>query len=166
VRTTYQVSHRYWEAEGLNGFGTSDRNFEVWHPTHGKPGRRGLLQAYNYEGYARELDQLDETDRAERAIRDMHEVCPGLRPNLEGMVIKSWANDPWQRGAYTVYPVGQLEWFPEICRPEGGIWFAGEHASPWPGWMQGRSHPGSRRQNRSMANPFPPLKLLSHRAWF
>ena len=137
VRTTYQVSHRYWEAEGLNGFGTSDRNFEVWHPTHGKPGRRGLLQAYNYEGYARELDQLDETDRAERAIRDMDEVYPGLRPNLEGMVIKSWANDPWQRGAYTVYPVGQLEWFPEICRPEGGIWFAGEHASPWPGWMQG-----------------------------
>jgi monoamine oxidase len=137
VRATYQVSHRYWEAEGLNGFGTSDKNFEVWHPTYGKPGPRGLLQAYNYENYARHLDQLSETDRAEQAIRDMDEVHPGLRTNLEGLVIKSWAEDPWQQGAYTVYSVGQLEWFPEICRPEGRIWFAGEHASPWPGWMQG-----------------------------
>jgi monoamine oxidase len=137
VRSTYQVSRRYWEAEGLNGFGTSDKNFEVWHPTFGKPGRRGLLQAYNYENYARHLDQLSEAERVEQAILDMDEVHPGLRSNLEGIVIKSWANDPWQRGAYTVYPVGQLEWFPEICRPEGRIWFAGEHASPWPGWMQG-----------------------------
>ena len=52
VRTTYQVSHRYWEVAGLNGFGTSDKNFEVWHPTYGKLGKRGLLQAYNYERYA------------------------------------------------------------------------------------------------------------------
>ncbi len=28
-RTTYQVSRRYWEVEGLNGFGSSDKNFEV-----------------------------------------------------------------------------------------------------------------------------------------
>jgi monoamine oxidase len=57
VRTTYQVNRRYWEVEGLNGFGTSDKNFEVWHPTYGKPGKRGLLQAYNYERYADQLDR-------------------------------------------------------------------------------------------------------------
>ena len=22
-------------------------------------------------------------------------------------------------------------------RPVSAVWFAGEHASPWPGWMQG-----------------------------
>jgi monoamine oxidase len=137
VRTTYQVSHRYWEQEGLNGFGTSDKDFEVWHPTHGKPGRRGLLQAYNYENYAHELDQLNENERLDRTIRDMDEVHPGLRPNLEAVVTKSWANDPWQRGAYTLYKVGQMKSYPEICRPEGRVWFAGEHASPLPGWMQG-----------------------------
>jgi monoamine oxidase len=137
VRTTYQVRRRYWEDEGLSGFGTSDKNFEVWHPTHDKPGRRGLLQAYNYEQYACHMDQLSETERYKQAIQDMDDVHPGLRSNLEGVIIKSWANDPWQRGAYTVHPPGQMKFYPEICKPEGRVWFAGEHASPFPGWMQG-----------------------------
>lgn len=137
VRATYQVSRRYWEDEGLNGFGTSDKNFEVWHPTYGKPGRRGLLQAYAYEDYAHRLDQLSEGDRIERLTSDMDEVHPGLQQYLETVVVKSWANDPWQRGAYTVYLPGQQEWYPEICKRQGRVWFAGEHASPWPGWMQG-----------------------------
>jgi monoamine oxidase len=137
VRTTYQVSRRYWEDEGLSGFGTSDKNFEVWHPTFGKPGRRGLLQAYNHEKYAHHLDQLSENARLEQAIRDMDEVHPGLRNNLEAVVIKSWANDPWQLGAYPIYPIDQLRWYSEICRPEGRVWFAGDHASGLPGWMEG-----------------------------
>jgi len=41
----------------------------------------------------------------------MEEVLPGLRANLETVVSKSWANDPFQRGAYTVYHVGQMEWY-------------------------------------------------------
>lgn len=137
VRTTFQVNRRYWEAEGLNGFGSSDKNFEVWHPTYGKPGRRGLLQSYVYEEYARRLSGMSEADRTERVIGDMDEVHPGLRPHLETVITKSWENDPWQRGAYVVYHVGQQKWYPEICRRVGPIWFAGEHASPWPGWMQG-----------------------------
>ena len=137
VRATYQVSRPYWEEEGLNGFGTSDKGFEVWHPTYGKPGRRGLLQAYVYEDYAHRLDQLNEGDRFERMIGDMDEVHPGLRQYLETVVIKSWANDPLQKGAYTVYLPGQQEWYGEICKREGRVWFAGEHASPLPGWMQG-----------------------------
>jgi len=137
VRTTYQVSSRYWEVAGLNGFGTSDKNFEVWHPTYGKPGKRGLLQAYNYERYADKLDALNESESVERVIADMDEVHPGLRSNLETVVIKSWTTDPWQRGAFTMYDPGQMKMYSEICKPDGRVWFAGEHASGWPGWMQG-----------------------------
>jgi monoamine oxidase len=36
-----------------------------------------------------------------------------------------------------VYPPGQQAWYGDICKREGRVWFAGEHASPWPGWMQG-----------------------------
>jgi monoamine oxidase len=137
VRTTFQVNRRYWEDEGLNGFGSSDKNFEVWHPTFGKPGKRGLLQSYCYEDYARWLDQLNDSKRTEQLIADMDEVHPGLRAHLETVVSKSWANDPYERGAFVVYHPHQQQWYPDICRREGKIWFAGEHASPWPGWMQG-----------------------------
>ncbi len=95
------------------------------------------MQAYVYEDYARQLDQLNEPDRVEQMISDMNEVHPGLWPHLETVVTKSWGNDPWQRGGYVVYHVGQQEWYLEICRHEGRVWFAGEHASRWFGWMQG-----------------------------
>jgi len=137
VRATFQVSRRYWEDEGLNGFGSSDRNFEVWSPTYGKPGQRGLLQAYVYQDYAHLLDEMSETDRTQHVIADMEEVHPGLRQYLETVIVKSWVNDPWQKGAYVVYRPGQQEWYPAIRRREGRIWFAGEHTSPWPGWMEG-----------------------------
>ena len=144
VRTTYQVSRRYWQDQGLNGFGTSDKNFEVWQPTYGKPGKRGLLQAYVYEDYAHKLDQLTESERIDQMVHDMDEVLPGLQPNLETVIAKSWVNDPWQKGAYVVYQAGQPQWYADICRREGRIWFAGEHASPWPGWMQGAIASGLR----------------------
>jgi len=155
VRTTYQVSRRYWEDEGLNGFGTSDKNFEVWHPTYGKPGHRGLLQAYVYEDYAHHLDELSEDDRTERLIADMDEVHPGLRQYLETVVTKSWANDPWQKGAYTIYQPGQQEWYPDICKREGRVWFAGEHTSPWPAWMQGAIASGIKAAQDVNAEPRP-----------
>jgi monoamine oxidase len=137
VRATFQVSRRYWEDEGLNGWGSSDKDFEVWHPTYGKPGRRGLLQAYFYEDYAGRLDDMSEGERTERVISDMDEVHPGLRQHLETVITKSWQSDPWEKGAYLVYLPGQLEWYPAICKRERRVWFAGEHASPWPTWMQG-----------------------------
>jgi len=105
--------------------------------TFGKPGTRGILQAYNYEKYANHLDRLSGNERLEQIIRDMDEVHPNLRRNLETVVIKSWETDPWQRGAYPVYPVGQLKWYADICKPEGGVWFAGDHASGLPGWIEG-----------------------------
>lgn len=153
VRATYQVSRRYWEDEGLNGFGTSDKNFEVWHPTYGKPGRRGLLQAYVYEDYAHRLDEMSEAERIERLIGDMEEVHPGLRRYLETVVVKSWANDPWQKGAYQVLLSGQQEWHPEVCKREGKVWFAGEHTSPWPGWMQGAIASGIKAAQEINAEP-------------
>jgi monoamine oxidase len=146
-RNTYQVAKRYWEADGLNGFGLSDKGFEIWQPTHGKPGKRGLLQTFVYENYAAQLDQFSESDRFERMVGDLDEVHPGLRQSLETVITKSWANDPWQRGGYVIYHVGQQKWYADVCRREGRIWFAGEHASGWPGWMQGAITSGIKAAN-------------------
>ncbi|PYM98692.1 MAG: hypothetical protein DME07_21945 [Candidatus Rokuibacteriota bacterium] len=33
---------------------------------------------------------------------------------------------------------------PHIVRPEGRVYFAGEHTSPWMGWMQGALESGLR----------------------
>ena len=144
VRTTYQTRTRYWEREGLNGFGTSDAPFEVWSPTFGEPGRRGLLQAFVYEDLARKLSAMEDEQREEVMVGEMEKVHPGLSAHLEGVFSKCWDNDRWQRGAFTIYHPHEQVMYPLICRPEGRILFAGEHASPWPGWMQGALISGMR----------------------
>ena len=33
---------------------------------------------------------------------------------------------------------------PHLARPEGRVHFAGDHTSPWPGWMNGALQSGAR----------------------
>jgi monoamine oxidase len=30
-----------------------------------------------------------------------------------------------------------MKWLPDICKPEDGVWFAGDHVSGLPGWIEG-----------------------------
>ena len=46
TRVVLQCRTRFWEHEGCSGFGVSDLEQEVWHPTFDQPGTRGLLLSY------------------------------------------------------------------------------------------------------------------------
>jgi monoamine oxidase len=51
---------------------------------------------------------------------------------------QNWTSDPWCRGAFAIFYPGQMtRWGSSAWSPEGRIHFAGEHVSPWPGWMEG-----------------------------
>src|SRR3546814_15604293 len=55
----------------------------------------------------------------------------------------SWQEDPWARGAYVVRTTATAGLYPErIGRREGRIYFAGEHVSEHPGWIEGAIRSG------------------------
>ena len=139
LRVELQTRARFWEDRGENGFATVDQPLEIWSPTWNQPGRRGILQAYVYEDLARKVCAGSEADRIRFALEVMEPVHPGLAASYEGGVAKCWDEDPWARGAYTLYRPGEITGglHQVINRSEGRIHFAGEHASPYPGWMQG-----------------------------
>jgi monoamine oxidase len=139
TRIELQTRKRFWEARGENGFATLDRPMEVWSPTWDQPGARGLLQAYLYENLARDVCAEDAAGRVRYGLETMEKVHPGLAESYEGGVATCWDEDPWARGAYTIFRPGELSsgWPELIAKPEGRIYFAGEHASPYPGWIQG-----------------------------
>jgi monoamine oxidase len=145
TRVILQTRRRYWADQGLNGFAIVDQPMEVWSPSFDQPGTRGLLTAYIYERLARETGAMSEAERI-RYVADLFaKVHPGLREQLEGGATKSWDEDPFQRGAYVVFNKGDLSHLPPVIRrKEGRIHFAGEHASPYPGWMQGALMAGLR----------------------
>ena len=88
---------------------------------------------------------MPERARIDYAVDQVEQIYPGMRENLEGGVSKCWDEDAWARGAAAWFRPGQMiDFLPHIGRPEGRIHFAGEHTSPWPGWMQGALQSGLR----------------------
>ena len=59
ARVFLQTRTRYWEREGLNGFGASDLPDQIWHPTHDQPGPRGILLSYMFGDQGRDITMID-----------------------------------------------------------------------------------------------------------
>ena len=72
-------------------------------------------------------------------------ILPAISEHYEGGASVCWDEDVWARGAYAWFKPGQMEsLLPHIARPEGRVHFAGDHTSPWPGWMNGALQSGAR----------------------
>ena len=143
-RVYLQTRTRFWEADGLNGFAITDHPMEIWSPAYGDESPRGILLSYMYEDMARRVAAMNPGERVNFGIEEMGKVFPGLREHCETGTSWCWDEHPWSRGALCLFTPGQFAHFPHIVRPEGRVHFAGEHTSPWPGWMQGAIYSGLR----------------------
>lgn len=145
ARVFAQTRRRFWEADGRNGFAAVDQPMEIWSPTFNQPGTRGIVMSYIYETLAARYSGLTHDAQVERSLALFEQIHPGLREEFEGAATWSWLNDPYARGAYLVALPGHSRTIlPYTGSIEGRIHFAGEHTSPWPGWMQGAIHSGLR----------------------
>jgi len=145
TRLFLQMRRQYWAAEGANGFASFDQPLEMWHPTHDQPDARGILVGYSYERLAREYAALTPKARVARFLGLAEKVHPGARSHCEAGFSWSWHEQPFQRGAFLLTLPGEFaRFFEPAGREEARIHFAGEHTSPWPGWVQGALHSGLR----------------------
>ena len=114
------------------------------------PSGNVALAAYPIGPYAAVLEKMSEEDRVSAALAQAREIFPDLTASFEGGISKAWGLDPWQRGAFALHTPGQIHYIDTLARAEGRIHFAGEHTSPWTGWMQG-AFESARRVVREIA---------------
>jgi monoamine oxidase len=142
-----QSKKRFWVSAGLSGFATTDLPIgQVWDMTYKQSGTRGILQAFPISLHSRRVTGMSERERINFALEQVEMIYPGMREHFEGGVTKCWDEDEWARGASAFYKPGQFSsLLPHVARPEGRIYFAGEHTSVWiDGWMQGALESGNR----------------------
>lgn len=133
-----QMQRQFWKAKGQSGFANTDLLSErFWSLGPDSPDQRGLLLSYVIGAKAAKLDEMDLQSRVKQTLADAESVFPGAREQFEAARVKSWSQDPWQRGGLTAFGPGELSLIPVNARREGRIFFAGEHTSRWNGWMQG-----------------------------
>lgn len=145
-RIYVQTRRRFWVEQKLSGFACTDLPIKyVFDATPPTKSPRGLLDCYSSGPNCASFRNLPSEERVNAAVQHLEKVFPEIRAEVEGGVVQSWSEDPLARGAYAYFRPGQtMTLLPHIAPPEGRVYFAGEHASPWPHWMQGALYSGNR----------------------
>jgi monoamine oxidase len=138
VKVFLQSSRRFWLKSNWSGHVTTDLPIERLTPDAGAdPASRGALTAYPIANYTATLEAMSEEERVNTALSQARQIFPELESTFEGGVSHAWGLSPWQKGAFALHTPGQIGFLDVLAKAEGRIHFAGEHTSPWTGWMQG-----------------------------
>jgi monoamine oxidase len=146
TRVYLESSSRYWNAQGWLGYAMTDLPvMTVWDCSAPLPGDSGILECYISGEHARRIAALPGADRVRTAKDQVDALFPGMRANFVHGASVCWDDEPWSRGAFAWFKANQMtELLPHVASREGRVFFAGEHTSPWFGWMQGALESGRR----------------------
>jgi monoamine oxidase len=145
TRIFLQTRKQFWRAQGLSGEIVSDQPMTQVYPGYTPAIQPGLLDVYMASDNAREIGSLPRDRQIEFALTQIEPVYPEIRANLVTGVSKVWDADPFARGAYPWFePYEMTSLIPAAAQPEGRVYFAGDHASTLPGWIQGAIASGLR----------------------
>ena len=139
ARVFLQSRSRFWVEDGLGGFAATDLPIcNTGNVTLAQAGTRGILESFTTGPRARQVSAMSESEQVRFTLGHIEKVYPGMRENFEGGTSVCWDAEKWSRGASIWFKPGQMtSLLPHMARPEGRVYFAGEHASRWPGTMQG-----------------------------
>jgi monoamine oxidase len=158
TKILFQVSERVWETDdGIFGGATvTDLPIRrINYPTPNPDTSRGvLLASYTWSQDALRWGAMDEETRLEEALDDVSTIHPRIRDVYEVGASHAWYNDRYANGAFALFaPEQQTELQADIVRPEGRIYFAGEHCSLYHAWIQGALESGIKAAQEIHDNP-------------
>jgi monoamine oxidase len=142
-----QYQQRFWDEPSSLGqrVFTDTLLRRVYHFSIDQPGPRGILMSFTSGADAETLGRMSDAERLRTGLQEATKIWPEAPRHFEGGAVKYWNEDPWIRGSYSFEGVGQARDYLQIAAaPEGRVHFAGEHFSPYPGWMQGALFSGQR----------------------
>ncbi|XP_069803318.1 L-amino-acid oxidase-like [Dendropsophus ebraccatus] len=136
-------NERFWEKDGIvGGRSSTDRpSRNIYYPSHNFTNGRGvLLASYTYEDSSVFFLSLSDEDCVDILLEDLSIIHKRPKEELKKLcpkyVVKKWSLDPYTMGAFaffTPYQYGDIN--EALNKPEGRIYFAGEHTSLPHGWI-------------------------------
>lgn len=98
-----------------------------------------------FAGSPGSLEALEVAASPERWLEALARVRPDLDLDVRTVLLSTWAEDPWVRGAYSAQSASVPLDTESLSRPVGPLVFAGEHtAGGWHGLMEGALRSGAR----------------------
>ena len=150
-----QFSSRYWNTLGNQGETYADSGYQnTWEVTRAQPGSAGILVDYTGGTIGASFGSGTPAERAKRFLAQIEPVLPGISAYWNGRAtVDFWAGDPWTKGSYSYWKVGQYTKFAGAeGQQEGACHFAGEHTSiDSQGYLNGAVESGERAASEIVA---------------
>ncbi len=148
TKLNVQFRDRHWETLNATGESYSDRGYQAsWDVSRGQPGASGILVNYTGGRISDSFSQGTAASRAAQFLGQIEPVMPGLSAKWNGLAtLDYWPGNPYSRGSYAFFKVGQYTKFSGIeGEAEGNCYFAGEHTSvDSQGYLNGAVETGER----------------------
>lgn len=153
TRYLFQTRTRFWRPEGLSGGGRTNGPADIWDTSFGQPGTRGILaMTTGNPQIEQSLAAMSSSERIAYGVALTGAAYPQLERELQKTYIQRWVDEPYAKGAFTVFRPGQMTgWSAAMARAENRVHFAGEHTSPYTGWMEGALMSGERAAQEILA---------------
>jgi monoamine oxidase len=155
AKLNVQFASRHWAARGCNGDTFSDRGYQAtWEVTRAQPGRSGILVGYSGGSVAVQQSGRPLGELVPRFLEQIEPVLPGIGQRYAGRAaFADWYANPWSRGAYSYWGVGQYTRFAGAeGEPSDACHFAGEHTSiDSQGYLNGAVESGERAASEILA---------------
>src|SRR6185369_5806901 len=102
----------------------------------------------------RKLSALLDEERIKLVASVIEKVFRGSSDLIENTATIAWINEPFTRGSYMALSPGQVtaHW-QTLFAPAGRLFFAGEHATRYQGFMEGAVESGQRTAKNMMETP-------------
>jgi monoamine oxidase len=138
---------RAWRKAGSNGEVFTDLGFQcAWEATRLQPGRGGILTNFTGGRHGLEAGAGSAGARAQEFVDGLGRVFPGAGDAHDRRAVRMhWPTQPWTKGSYSSYRVGQVTAFGGAEFPAvGNLHFCGEHTSAdAQGFMEGAALTGA-----------------------
>nr|WKN40061.1 flavin monoamine oxidase family protein [Tunicatimonas sp. TK19036] len=137
-----QFSRRFWEEEDWIYGGISRTNTtitQIMYPNYGYQSKKGVLKAlYNFSEKAEYTGNLSLAAREELAMAEGSKLHPQYKDTFENSFSLAWHKIPHSMGAWAEYDSETRErFYPDLIKPDGNVYLAGEHTSYHTAWMAG-----------------------------
>lgn len=137
-----QFKRRFWEEdEGIFG-GLSRTNTtitQIMYPNYNYLGQKGVLKGfYNFSEKAEYTGNLSLKEREQLALEEGSKLHPQYKDEFENSFSLAWHKIPYSKGGWAEYTdATRQRFYPDLIKPEGNIYLAGEHTSYHTAWMAG-----------------------------
>ena len=146
TKVMIEYRKRFWNERGWSGRLTTDAPIVMtWHATSHFEHERGIITAYTGGGPGMKLSALSDEERIETAVAEIEKHFRGSAQLIENVATIAWLNEPFTRASYmALAPGAVLKHWKTLSQSAGRLFFAGEHATPIQGFMEGAVESGQR----------------------